>query len=384
MRPTRAIAALTLTIITCSIGVVGITGIAGGSGGETIRTSQNPTTATVAVDAPPDTHARSSSGATGTAQRSPVQERRSPPQPLAPRPPADGRDAPDPFLLEDEGRWVLYTTQVGLANIPVSTTPDLAAWSTPTDALPRLPAWAEWGHTWAPGVVRRPGGFVLYFAARSRATGRQCIGAATSTSATGPFTTTSPEPLVCQPELGGSIDPHPFVDADGTTYLLWKADGNAIGARSTLFSQRLRPDGLALEGQPTPLLDNDAAWEEPLIENPAFVLLGGRYVLLYSGGWWESDGYATGYATCDSPLGPCAKVTTKSPLHPSDGEVAGPGGACVIAGPAGDMWLAHHAWTPGAIGYQASGARSLHFTALRWDGSRLTLATTPPAHPTSQ
>lgn len=112
--------------------------------------------------------------------------------------------------------------------------------------------------------------------------------------------------------------------------------------------------------------------------------IGGRYVLLYSGGWWESDGYATGYATCDSALGPCAKVTTKSPLHTSDSEVAGPGGACMITGPAGDMWLAHHAWTPGAIGYQASGARSLHFTALRWDESRLAIATTPPDHPASQ
>jgi beta-xylosidase len=379
MRPTRAIAALTLTIITCIIGVVGITAIAGGGGGETIRVSQNATIATLVVDATPAAHALSPSGTPRTDHRSPVRERRSPPQSLAPRPPADGRDAPDPFLLEDENRWVLYTTQVGLTNVPVATTPDLTTWSAATDALPQLPAWAQWGHTWAPGVLQRPGGFVLYFAARSRATGRQCIGAATSTSATGPFTSTSPEPLACQPELGGSIDPHPFVDADGTTYLLWKADGNAIGARSTLFSQRLRPDGMALEGQPTPLLHNDAAWEAPLIENPAFVRLGGRYVLLYSGGWWESDGYATGYATCDSPLGPCAKVTTKRPLHASDSEVAGPGGACVITSPAGEMWLAHHAWTPGAIGYGASGARSLRFAVLRWDGSRLAIATTPAA-----
>jgi hypothetical protein len=384
MRPTRTIACLTLTVVAGSIGITGVTAFAGDSSGDSIGSSPDAITATRAVDATPETHAPSSSGTPRNAQGSPVQERHSPPQPLGPRPPADGRDAPDPFLLEDGDRWVLYTTQVGLANIPVSTTPDLAAWSTPTDALPQLPAWAEWGRTWAPGALQRPGGFVLYFAARSRTTGRQCIGAATSTSATGPFTSTSPEPLVCQPELGGSIDPHPFVDADGTTYLLWKADGNAIGARSTLYSQRLRPDGLALEGQPTPLVHNDAAWEEPLIENPAFALLGGRYVLLYSGGWWESDDYATGYATCDSPLGPCAKVTTKSPLHTSNSKVAGPAGACVITGPAGDMWLAHHAWTPGAIGYQASGARSLHFTALRWDGSRLTLATTPPAHPASQ
>jgi beta-xylosidase len=384
MRPTRAIAVLTLTIITGSIGITRITGLAGDSSAETLRPSRQAISVTRAVDATPEPHAPSPSRTLRTAPQLHVHERPTPPQPLAPRPPADRRDAPDPFLLEDEDRWVLYTTQVGLANIPVATTPDLATWSTTTDALPQLPPWAEWGRTWAPGVLERPGGFVLYFAARSRTTGRQCIGSATAASATGPFTSTSPEPLVCQPDLGGSIDPHPFVDADGTAYLLWKADGNAIGHASTLFSQRLRHDGLALEGRAAPLLRNDAAWEAPLIENPALVRMDGRYVLLYSGGWWESHGYATGYATCHRPLGPCAKATTRHPLHASDSEVAGPGGACVIAGPAGDMWLAHHAWTPGVIGYRSRGARSLHFAALRWDGSRLALATSPATYSGSQ
>jgi beta-xylosidase len=293
------------------------------------------------------------------------------PRPLAPRSPADGRDAPDPFVLQDGGRWLVYSTQVGLLNVPVATSPDLATWSAPTDALPELPAWAEWGRTWAPGVLRRPGGFVLYFAARDRASGRQCIGAATSRSATGPFASAGTGPLVCQPELGGSIDPHPFVDADGGAYLLWKADGNAIGGASVLFSQPLRPDGLGLTGEPAPLLVNDADWESPLIENPALLRLGARYVLLYSGGWWDSDGYATGYATCASPAGPCTKVTTDRPLHTGGPEVAGPGGGSVVVGPAGDLWLAHHGWTPGSVGYRAGGARSLRFAPLVWDGSRL-------------
>ena len=294
-----------------------------------------------------------------------------PPASLAPRPPADGRDAPDPFVLADGDRWALYSTQVGFHNVPVATSPDLATWSPPIDALPELPSWAEWGRTWAPGVLARPGGFVLYFAARSAATGRQCIGAATSKSATGPFTSSAAEPLVCQPELGGSIDPFPFVDADGTPYLLWKADGNAVGNASVLFSQRLGPQGLTFAGDAVPLLRNDVAWETPLIENPALLGLDGRYVLLYSGGWWESDSYATGYTTCDTPLGPCTKATTEEPLHASDGVVAGPGGATVITGPAGDMWLAHHGWAPGVVGYTAGGVRSLRFASLAWDALQL-------------
>jgi beta-xylosidase len=288
------------------------------------------------------------------------------PRSLVPLPPPDGRDAPDPFVLADGGRYLLYSTQVGLHNVPVATSPDLRHWLPPSDALPQLPAWAAWGSTWAPGVTRLGGRYLLYFAAHHRASGRQCIGVATSATADGPFVSPATKPLVCQTHLGGSIDPHPFIDDGGTGYLLWKADGNAIGEPSTLFAQRLAPDGLALTGQPVPLVRSDAAWEQPLIENPAMVASARSYVLLYSGGWWESAGYATGYATCTTPLGPCTKATTEQPLHASSGDQAGPGGASVVTGPAGDQWLAYHAWTTGVIGYRHGGARSLHFTPLTW------------------
>jgi beta-xylosidase len=288
------------------------------------------------------------------------------PRLLAPVPPADARDAPDPFILVDGGGYLLYSTQVGFHNVPVATSPDLRHWSPPRDALPQLPAWAAWGRTWAPGVTRLGDRYVLYFAAHHQASGRQCIGVAVSAAAPGPFAPSAGEPLVCQTHLGGSIDPHPFVDRDRTPYLLWKADGNAIGQPSTLFAQRLTPDGLALTGQPVPLLSSDAAWEQPLIENPALVATGASYLLFYSGGWWESAGYATGYATCASPVGPCTKATSDEPLLASAGDQAGPGGACLITGPADDHWLVYHAWNPGAIGYTNGGTRSLHFAPLTW------------------
>ena len=295
------------------------------------------------------------------------------PDPLHPVPPADGRDAPDPFVLRDGDHWALYSTQAGFLNVPVAVSTDLATWSAPADALPELPIWAEWGSTWAPGVLSRVGGFVLYFVARSQTLGLQCIGVATATSATGPFTSPGADPLVCQTRLGGSIDPYPFVDRDGTAYLLWKSDENALGRRSHLYGQRLQPDGLALDGDPVVLLANDARWENPLIENPALLALADTYVLFYSGGWWESGGYGTGYATCTTPLGPCAKVTTQHPVLRSEGSESGTGGACVITGPAGDHWLAYHAWTTGAIGYGNAGLRSLRFVEIGWERDSLTV-----------
>jgi beta-xylosidase len=287
-----------------------------------------------------------------------------------PQPPADRRDTPDPFILDDGGRYVLYSTQVGFHNVPVATSPDLQHWSSPSDALPRLPSWAEWGHTWAPAVTRLGGRYLLYFTARHRHSGRQCIGVAVGATAVGPFVSPATWPLVCQTDPGGSIDPQPFVDSDGRAFLLWKSEGNAIGQPSAVFAQRLSPDGLTLAGQPSALLTSGAAWEQHLIENPALIATGRSYMLLYSGGWWESASYAIGYATCDTPLGPCSRATIDRPLLASAGNEAGPGGACVVRGPSGDPWLAYHAWTPGAIGYDNGGTRSLRFASLGRSGDR--------------
>jgi beta-xylosidase len=258
-------------------------------------------------------------------------------------------------------------------NVPVAVSTDLVTWWPPADAMPVLPSWAAWGRTWAPGVVALQDHYVLYFAARSAEHGRQCIGAAVSDLPQGPYTPTSDQPLVCQLDQGGSIDPYPFVDASGDAYLLWKADGNAVGIASRLYSQRLRADGVALEGEPVELLRSSAGWERPLIENPAMTLLDGYYVLLYSGGWWESDGYATGYATCAGPAGPCTKVTVDGPIHRGARGEAGPGGAAVFAGPGADRWVVYHAWTDGEVGYGGGGARSLRFAPLRWGPTGLAI-----------
>jgi beta-xylosidase len=294
------------------------------------------------------------------------------PAPLAPRPPADGRDAPDPVVVRDDDRWAMFSTNVRGINVPVALSTDTRKWSPPVDALPQLPPWAERGRTWAPGVLPREDGFVLYFAARSSALGRQCIGAATAPRVDGPYTSAAQAPLVCQPHLGGSIDPQPFVDRDGAAYLLWKADANAVGRASQLFAQPLRRDGLAFTGDAVVLLTTDAPWEQPLIENPALLATGdGDYLLFYSGGWYASSGYATGFAVCRTPLGPCEKRTTALPVLASAHDEAGTGGASVMAGPAGDDWLVYHAWSPDAVGYDNGGARRVCFAAITWTGGEL-------------
>ena len=80
--------------------------------------------------------------------------------------------------------------------------------------------------------------------------------------------------MVCQRDLGGSIDPSPFVDGDGRAYLLWKAEG-AGGPPQTLWSQELTADGLGVAGPAWPLLSADRSFEHGVVEAPSMVREGG-------------------------------------------------------------------------------------------------------------
>jgi beta-xylosidase len=275
-------------------------------------------------------------------------------------------DFPDPFVLRVGTTYYAYATQTGSISVQRMRSPDTSSWQHLGDALPVLPAWAQRGHTWAPSVLARPGYYVLYYTARHRASGRQCISRGVSWRAEGPFVDLSPGPWICQLERGGSIDPYPFVDADSRPYLLWKSDDNALGRPTSLWAQRLSAHGLSLEGAPRQLLVQDQAWEHPAIEGPAMVSSGASLYLFYGGNRWDTAQAAIGYATCATPLGPCAKVTTTGPWLASKPNAAGPGGPSFFTDAAGDLRLAYHAWHPERVGYHLGGVRSLWIDRLRF------------------
>jgi beta-xylosidase len=289
-----------------------------------------------------------------------------------PRRPVHDGDFPDPFVLVAGERYFAYGTQTGALNLQVMESADLTRWEHRGDPLPELPGWAAAGLTWAPSVLGRDDGtFVLHYSVHVAGAGRQAISVATATDPAGPFVDRSTGPLVFQEARGGSIDPSAFVDADGTAYLLWKSDDNAIGGDASLWGAPLRPDGLDLAGEPVEILRRDAAWEKPLVEAPSLVHpAGGPYVLFYSGGWWEGDGYAVGYATGAAPLGPFRKESATAPWLASEPGMAGPGGAEVFADAAGEWHIAFHAWTPPHVGYDNGGSRSLWVERLSFPGGQ--------------
>ncbi len=276
------------------------------------------------------------------------------------------RDNPDPYVIASGSEYLAYFTQ-GRSNVPLRASTDWTTWSKPTDVLPVLPAWARSGRTWAPAVAQRDGRWVLYFTAWHASSGRQCIGTGTATTPYGPFEP-SPQPIVCQLELGGSIDPSPFADATGE-YLLWKSDENALGRDARLWAAPVARSGTALAGDPVALLTADHAWEEPLIENPAMVVGDdGRRWLFYSAGPWDTVRYSTGLGTCDGPLGPCRKLAHDDPWLRSIGDMVGPGGLDTFRTPEGEVMAGLHAWEPDAVGYDAGGRRTVRIGHLDLSG----------------
>jgi hypothetical protein len=278
------------------------------------------------------------------------------------------RDFPDPFVLRVGQVYFGYATNTSGSNVPVVRSSDLRTWARLRDALPQLPDWSAPGRVWAPSVLARPGGYVLYYTTRNRASGQQCVSRAFATTPEGPFRDDSSAGLICQVDRGGSIDPSSFVDADGTPWLYWKSDGVAGGEGPTLWVQRLSPDGLSLVGSPTDLLREDRGWEAPVIEGPAMVREDGRYYLFYVAGPWQTAGYAIGYATCASPQGPCTKPQG-TPLVASTGTLAGPGGPEFVVDAEGRRWMSFHGWGAPDIGYPR-GRRMLFLLPVRFEDHR--------------
>lgn len=253
-------------------------------------------------------------------------------------------DFPDPAVLEDGGTYVAYATNSGGRNVQVATADDVhGPWSVhDADALPELGAWASTGFTWAPDVARlADGSFLMYYTARDTASRRQLVGAATASGPLGLFRPVGDGPLVGTAVEGGAIDAAHFVDADGTRYVVYKNDGNAVGVPTYLYVQEVAADGVTLVGDRVATIRNDDA-EGDLVEAPFLVRGDGGYVLFYSYGRYDDETYTESFARAPSLAGPWTKAAR--PLMSTAGfagRIAGPGGASVLREPGGDHIVFH-------------------------------------------
>jgi beta-xylosidase len=282
--------------------------------------------------------------------------------------PLISHDFADPSVLRAGSAYYAYSTMsrygTALWHVPVArATHDIGHWTVLHDAMPQLPAWVDHsapgdGDVWAPDVSdRRDRGYLLYFTARSAVAKIQCIGAATAASPTGPFVP-APHPVVCRPRDTNldAIDPTAFTDTDGARYLLYSSGA----PRTAIWLQRTSRDGLRLRGAPRKLIVADRDDEAHIVEAPALVRHGRRYVLFYSGNAFSSGRYFVNYATASS-LHERFDQHAGQLLNTSDlnGAYQNPGGADLPPAPH-DNFLVFHAYT-------SPSARSLFAVGLRWD-----------------
>jgi beta-xylosidase len=245
------------------------------------------------------------------------------------------------------GWYMLVGTTDWVSNVPTAVSLNLTDWSQAPDSLPRLPVWAvdSATMTWGPAVQRADGHWVLYYSTEDARSDLECIGRAVASSPAGPFVDSSSSPLVCQTQLGGSIDPSVVRDGPAK-YLVWKDNGNSDHRPVAIWVQRLAPDGLTLVGRPARLLGVDQPWEHGVVEAPAMVPAhGGGFWLFFSGGAWNSPGYATGLAYCRTITGPCTNASEK-PFLSTNKAVIGPGGLDTFTDLRGRLWAAFTALVP--------------------------------------
>jgi arabinan endo-1,5-alpha-L-arabinosidase len=282
----------------------------------------------------------------------------------------------DPDVMKAGRTYYAYATNSDGRHIKWATSTDLVSWTVQAgDALPTLGAWADpdWSFppggsgdhgVWAPEVFATgPKSFVMWYTAHDRASGKQCIGAATATAPGGPFTPRDTS-LVCTPETGGVIDASSFAE-NGRRYMLWKNDGNCCAQDTWLHLQQVSADGLRRTGTETALIKQNKPFEGTLVEAPTLWKHGGTYVLFYSANFFGNGSYLSSYATSPRLRGPYTKAAV--PLMTTDafaGEVRGPGGQDIVTGPDGRDRIIFHGWDP-AFTYRAMYARRLD-----WQGSR--------------
>jgi hypothetical protein len=305
---------------------------------------------------------------------------------------------PDPHVIVVDGIYIAYGTNTGGPKIPTLLSLDLETWVTRgawgpevgdtspfgNDTLVTTPSWAartpSGNEVWAPAVVETTAGWRAYYTIRAGNGSRPlyCLSVASGPGPLGPFHDTSTEPLTCGYGPAGAIDPWVYVDdVFAVPWLIWKVepysttaladddrhfplDKEDIAARPPGTPPRFLPGSSAsmiwaqpLDATATRFAENSSArvllrantsgWERGIIENPAMYADDDGLHLLYSGNRWGSPDYATGWARCDTPLGPCRRAAN-GPIHASSDTELGPGAASVFVDNHGELRVAYHAW----------------------------------------
>jgi hypothetical protein len=319
---------------------------------------------------------------------------------------------PDPEVIFDplSGRYYAFSTMTGGVYVPVMSSTDLVTWTARGshgvqnsaghghDALPdpsppghpyvsHEPAFPD--SVWAPAVGRFGTRWVMFYALQVDATGRRCIYYATSDHVDGPYR--DPRFFTCSDDPMGSIDPDLFWDpATGVTYLLWKNEGRIGSHGQMLLAQPITLTSATTVGwvpgsYVSILLESQNTWERWVTENPSFARMDdGSLMLFYSGGLWDSSGYAVGVATCPEPTftwGPQCTRRGAGPIMNTRSGRHGIGGSSTFRDANGALQIANHYWRDTAPASYPGNQRRLVVEQVHQVAGRLAISSEPGPAP---
>lgn len=225
---------------------------------------------------------------------------------LAPNPIVRGWYA-DPEARIFEGRYWIYPTYSAPYDeqtfFDAFYSEDLAKWTKVERILDidRIP-WAKRA-LWAPSPIERNGRYYLYFCANDIQSDDEYggIGVAVADKPEGPFRDAIGKPLIDRFHHGAQpIDPHVFIDDDGTAYLYYGGWGrcNVVKLNEDMISLGRFDDG-STYAEITP---------DQYVEGPCMVKRKGLYYFMWAEGGWGGPDYSVAYACASSPLGPFDRV----------------------------------------------------------------------------
>lgn len=185
---------------------------------------------------------------------------------------------------------------------------------------------------WAPSPIEKNGKYYYYFAANDIQSNDELggIGVAVADRPEGPFRDALGKPLIDKFYNGAQpIDPHVFIDDDGTAYLYYGGWGhcNVCKLNDDMISIGVFDDGEMFK-EITP---------EGFVEGPCMIKRNGKYYFMWSEGGWTGPNYSVAYAIASSPVGPFIREGT---ILQKDPEVAtGAGHHGILNVPGTDEWF---------------------------------------------
>ncbi len=236
----------------------------------------------------------------------------------------------DPSVLFHDGNYYLYPTGDN-HGYDVYISNDLVNWK----KGPRVFQTTEPG-VWAPDVFynAKDRKFYLYYTVNGR------VGVAISDQPDGVY---NDHGML----VDHAIDAHMFLDEDSNYYLYYvEYPGFRIHVQPMINPVRKKGDPIRIINATDPWEKKNAA----LTEAPWMLKYRGTYYLLYSASGADTQDYAIGYATADSPLGPFKKFKGNPLIKKGEG-IFGPGHCSVTKSSDGQLWMVYHQQKNGKRGW---------------------------------